>query len=145
MKGRKPDLGNVIPMKGDAPKPVPEAPEIMSEEGRRVWDRLAPIMARKDRLEEHHVEMFAVYCEAAADVMRFTIELLDYGFNYTVTTRNGQQEKKRAAWGQRQDALSTMRQVSALFGMSPVDERRMASDGQGDLLSMLEAQLNGSH
>lgn len=144
MKGAKPKLDNVIPMKGDAMRQTPDAPDFMSDEGRAVWDRLAPIMVRKERLEPHFEDMFAVYCEAAADFIRFTGEVAAFGSWYEVETRNGMQQKKRAVWGLRQDAMATMQRLSAVFGLSPVDEKRFSISGQGDLLAELEKTLNGT-
>jgi len=144
MKGPKPKPSNVIPMKGDATRPVPDAPAFLSDEGKEVWARLAPDMVRMSRLETHYHDLFAAYCEAAADLMRFTIALVDGRYNYTVETRNGAQEKKAAAWGQRQEAIANLRQIGALFGMSPVDEQRLSDGGQGSLLDELQrAMKNG--
>ena len=145
MKGAKPALDNVLPMKGDIRKSVPDAPDFMSSEGRDVWERLASIQVSKERLEPQHADMFAAYCEAVADFIRFTGDLAMMGTYFSVKTRNGDQEKKRAAWTQRQDAIATMRQLSSVFGMSPVDEARFSSGGQGDLFDQIMNQLNGTN
>lgn len=73
MKGAKPKTGNVIPMVGDAQQPIPDPPGYLSDEGKEVWARLAPDMVRLGRLKPHYHDLFAVYCEAAADIMPFTI------------------------------------------------------------------------
>lgn len=99
MKGSKPKVDNVIPMKGDGQRPVPDAPEFMSTEGREVWGRLAPVMMVKNRLEPHYEDLFAAYCEAVADFIRHTGDLAMMGSYYQTKTRNGVQEKKRAPWG----------------------------------------------
>jgi len=144
MKGAKPTMSNVLPMKGDAIR-VPDAPEWMSEEGREVWDELAPAMAIKRRLEKHFERGFAAYCEAAADYMRFTGEIAAFGSYYETETRNGKQEKHRAVWRQREDALSAMLRIGALFGMTPVDETRLSNGAQGDFLDQLrEAMRDGA-
>ena len=145
MKGSKPKVDNVIPMKGDVVRPVPDAPEFMTSEGRDVWGRLAPVMMAKNRLEPHYEDMFAGYCEAVADFIRHTGDLAAMGSYYQTKTRNGLQEKKRAAWGQRQDALATMQRIGALFGMSPVDEQRISNGAQGSFLDELEKALSGKH
>lgn len=143
MKGAKPKVDNVVPMKGDALRHVPDAPDFMSDEGRAVWARLAAMLVAKDRLQPHFADMFAAYCEAVADFIRFTGDIAMMGSYFTTKTRNGDQEKKRAAWGQRQDALATMRQLSAVFGMSPVDEARISAGGQGDLFADILDQISG--
>ncbi|RAP39293.1 hypothetical protein BYZ73_21055, partial [Rhodovulum viride] len=61
-----------------------------------------------------------------------------------VETRNGRQQKKRAVWGQRQDAIATMNQLAARFGMTPVDEARMSAGGQGDLFGEILRTLDGT-
>lgn len=68
MKGPKPKLGIVTPMKGDAVKQAPPASELMSDMGKVVWDRLMPELVKRDRYEAHFQDMFMAYCETAADV-----------------------------------------------------------------------------
>jgi P27 family predicted phage terminase small subunit len=144
MKGAKPKLDNVIPMKGDLMRPIPPAPDLMSESGKAVWERLAAEMIRKDRLEPHHEDMFTAYCEAVSDVIELTSNIAMLGRTYTVKTRNGQQQKKTADWQARQDALANMRQLGALFGMSPVDDSRLQGGGQGDLFDDIMRKINGT-
>jgi len=143
MKGSKPSVSNVIPMKGDLQKPVPDAPEFMSEEGRKVWEQLAAGLVAKDRLEPHHAHMFAAYCESVANFIAATHCLAMEGMYYETQTRNGKQQKKTAPWGLQQEAMGQMQRVGALFGMSPVDERRLGAGGQGDLFNDVMAVLNG--
>jgi hypothetical protein len=49
-------------------------------------------------------------------------------------------------WSVQQESLSAMTRLSALFGLSPVDDARLKSGGgQGDLFDRLMEQLkNGS-
>ncbi len=143
MKGAKPKMDNVVPMKGDAVLHIPEAPEFMSEEGRAAWERVAPELVRKARLAPEWTDMFAAYCEACGDFIRYTGEIAAFGSWYEVETRNGLQQKKRATTGLRQDAIANMTRIGALFGLSPVDEQRMKTVGQGDLFRELMDQING--
>lgn len=145
MKGSKPKVAEVIPMKGAMQRPVPHAPDFMTSEGREVWGRLAPVMMSKNRLEPHYEDLFAAYCEAVADFIRHTGDLAAVGSYYQAKTRNGIQEKKRAPWGQRQDAMATMQRIGALFGMSPVDEQRISNGAQGSFLDELEKALSGTN
>lgn len=108
-----------------------------------MWDRLAPDMVRFGRLEPHHADMFAVYCEAVSDFIELTSNIAMMGRTYEVETRNGRQQKKTADWQARQDAIMIMTRVGALFGMSPVDDQRLATDGQGDLFDAIMDKLNG--
>lgn len=143
MRGRKPTMENVVPMREDMPKPVPAPHDLMSDPAKSVWERLAPELVKFDRLKPHFEDVFAAYCEAVADVIELTSNIALEGRTYSVKTRNGMQQKKTANWQARQDALANMRQLGALFGMSPVDETRLSSGAQGDLFDDLMRQLRG--
>ena len=145
MKGAKPSLDNVLPFKGDTKRPVPPAPDFMSDEGRRVWEELAPHLVQKDRLDPVYEINFASYCEAAADFIRLTGEIAAYGSWFTTKTRAGTQEKHRATWKQRMDTIAIMMRWSAVFGLTPVDEKRIGLVGQGDLFGEMMRQLNGGN
>ncbi|ANP35945.1 hypothetical protein JL2886_01023 [Phaeobacter gallaeciensis] len=144
MKGKKPNLQNVVPMKGDIQKHVPEAPEFLEDEARKVWDELAPELVKKDRLEPLYEYQFASYCVCVANFIAASACLAVEGLYYETKTRNGIQQKKRAAWGIQQEAMAGMRRDAALFGLSPVDEARLGAGGQGDLFDQVMAQLNGT-
>lgn len=141
MKGRKPELRNVLPFKGETARPVPESPEWMTEKAREVWDELAGHLVAKNRLEPQYQYQFAAYCESVANFYNATACLATEGYYFETQTRNGRQQKKVAMWSVQQEAISTMTRLSALFGLSPVDEARLKSGGQGDLFNDLIAQL----
>ncbi|EBA11782.1 P27 family phage terminase small subunit [Roseobacter sp. CCS2] len=145
MKGRKPDLENVIPMMGDVQRRVPDAPEFMSEAARRVWDELAADLTAKVHLEPQFEYQFAAYCESVSNFLAATSVLAIEGYYFETKTRNGVQQKKTAMWGVQQQAMNAMRRDSALFGLSPVDQSRLKAGGQGDLFDDLMNQLkNGT-
>ena len=143
MKGRKPSMENVVPMREEMPKPVPAPHDLMSDAAKEVWERLAPELVKFDRLKPHFEDIFAAYCESVADVIELSSNIALEGRTYSVQTRNGMQQKKTANWQARQDALGNMRQLGALFGMTPVDEARLSSGAQGDLFDDLLRQLRG--
>ncbi len=145
MKGTKPNLENVIPMRGDAPRPVPDPPDLLSDGGKKVWERLAPEMIRQNRLEPHYEDLFAALCEAANDVIELSSNIAMEGRTYSVKTRNGMQQKKTASWQARLDALASLKQLGSLFGLSPVDDKRLSSADQGSLFDQIAAQINGSN
>jgi P27 family predicted phage terminase small subunit len=130
-------------MVGDIQKNVPDAPEYMTDIGRRVWGQLAAGLVAKDRLEPHYVPMFAAYCESVSNFIDATHCLAMEGLYYETQTRNGKQQKKTAPWGLQQEAMGQMQRLGALFGMSPVDERRLGTGGQGDLFAEVLAVLDG--
>ncbi len=141
MKGRKPVLSNVLPFKGETASHVPEAPEWLTSQAREVWGELAAILVGKDRLRPEYSYQFAAYCQAVASYYDATACLAVEGYYYETVTRNGLQQKKRQMWGIQQDSLAAMLRLSALFGLSPVDEARLKSGGQGDLFRDLMEQL----
>lgn len=143
MKGRKPNVGTVVPFKGDAKKHVPDAPEFLSDNARKVWEELAAQLVAKDRLETHYIHLFAGYCESVANFIDATHCLAMEGLYYETQTRNGKQQKKTAPWGLQQEALGQMQRLGALFGLSPVDEKRLGAGGQGDLFDDVLKALNG--
>jgi hypothetical protein len=73
-----------------------------------------------------------------------TGDLAIIGNYYQSETRNGIHEKKRAAWGQRQDALGNMQRIAELFALSPVDEGRLGAAGHGSFLDELEKAMKGN-
>ncbi len=145
MRGRKPDLENVIPLKGDVQRHTPDAPDFMSDAARRVWVELAPDLTAKGHLEPPFEYQFAAYCESVSNFLAATAVVAVEGYYFETKTRNGLQQKKTAMWGVQQEAMNAMRRDSALFGLSPVDQSRLKSGGQGDLFEDLMKQLkNGS-
>ncbi len=144
MKGAKPKLGLVVPMKGERTE-APAAPDWMTVDGRAVWDRLAPELYRRQRLEAHFHELFVGYCEEVAIYMAMTKDIAENGISYeTGAGRNGNQLRQRPEVSIRKAALDQMMRLSALFGFSPVDEKRLATGGQGDLLDLLEQAVCGA-
>ena len=145
MKGRKPDLENVIPMKGDIQKEIPAAPEWLGEIARDVWDELVPELVRKDRMELLFKYQFSSYCAAVSNFITSTNEVALEGHFYdTGKGRNGNQKRKHPALALQETSMNTMRRDAALFGLSPVDEARLGAGGQGDLFDKVVAQLNGT-
>lgn len=142
MRGRKPGIDNVVPLKGDnLNRMVPEAPEFMTDRARAVWGELAGLLVSKDRLRPEYVYQFAAYCESVANFYNATAVLALEGYYFETETRNGRQQKKVAMWSVQQESLAAMTRLSALFGLSPVDDARLKSGGQGDLFETLMNQL----
>lgn len=145
MKGRKPHLDNVIPMKGDMPKEIPEAPDFLCDIGRGVWDELAPELVAKGRIELLYKYQFGSYCAHVANFIQSTNTLALEGLFYeTGKGRNGNQKRKHPALTLQETASAAMRRDSALFGLSPVDSARLEGGDQGDLFDQVMSQLNGT-
>ncbi|MCG7623197.1 phage terminase small subunit P27 family [Epibacterium sp. Ofav1-8] len=145
MKGRKPNLENVIPMKGDMPKEVPAAPDWMDEIARDVWDELVPELVKKERMELLFKYQFSSYCVAVANFITSTNTVAMEGQFYdTGKGRNGNQKRHHPALKLQEASAATMRRDAALFGLSPVDEARLGAGSQGDLFDEVMKQLNGT-
>ena len=146
MKGRKPDLQNVIPMKGDIQKEIPTAPDFLDDIARDVWDELVPELVKKERMELLYKYQFASYCAAVSNFLTSTNTVAMEGQFYdTGEGRNGNQKRKHPALTLQETAMTAMRRDAALFGLSPVDAARLGDGGQGDLFDQVMAQLNGTN
>jgi P27 family predicted phage terminase small subunit len=146
MKGRKPDLQNVIPMKGDIQKEIPTAPDFLDDIARDVWDELVPELVKKERMELLYKYQFASYCAAVSNFITSTNTVAMEGQFYdTGEGRNGNQKRKHPALTLQETAMTAMRRDAALFGLSPVDAARLGDGGQGDLFDQVLAQLNGTN
>lgn len=145
MRGSKPTLDNVIPMKGDmATRHIPEPLPHMAGRAVEVWKELAPLLVAKDRLDPLYLFQFASYCEAVANFIDATFSLSMDGLYYEVQTRNGKQQKATAAFRAQQEAMNQMRRDSALFGLSPVDAARISAGSQGDLFDDIMRKIDGT-
>ncbi|NVK56668.1 MAG: P27 family phage terminase small subunit [Alteromonadaceae bacterium] len=147
MKGPKPNLTNVIPMKPDQGEIMlpPDPPDYMTPEGMDAFIELAPELTRLGRLEKRYIHQFAAYCEAVGGFMRATRDRAIEGDFYKSTGgRNGTQQKRTAAVGLQIDHIKLMNSLSALFGLSPVDEQRLRTDGQGDLFDQIKKAMSGA-
>lgn len=143
MRGSKPTLDNVIPMKGDmAARHIPEPLPHMAGRAVEVWKELAPLLVAKDRLDPLYLYQFASYCEAVANFIDATFSLGVEGLYYEVETRNGKQQKKTAAFTVQMEAMNQMRRDSALFGLSPVDAARISAGAQGDLFDEMLRKIS---
>lgn len=142
MKGRKPATAKVIPMRGeDADLEVLDPPPLMSDAGREVWEELAGLLTSKGRLKREFKFAFAGYCEAVANWIASTNEVTFAGLWYETEGRHGKQQKRTRAAAEQEAAANEMRKWGALFGLSPVDERRVVGDGQGDLFAQLKQAI----
>ena len=144
MRGRKPEAkGTVHEFASAAGMTPPEPPEHLSPEAAAKWRELAPALTRLNRLKPHYHDAFGLYCEAWADFLHHSRTIAKEGRIYLVEGRNGQQEKKKQAVQQRDDARDAMIRIGANFGITPRDDAALGSDGQGDLLAELEDRLSG--
>lgn len=145
MKGRKPNLRNVVPMKGEFKKEVPEPPYVLDDISRSVWDEMVPELVRRDRFDPLYRYQFAAYCAAVSKFLQATNDMAMEGLTYeTGKGRNGNQRRPNPVIATQSGAIGEMNRASALFGLSPVDAARLEGGGQGDLFDEVMKQLNGT-
>lgn len=146
MRGAKPKLRNVVPMRPDdveadrvrksaqrrlinslRPKGLPDDVE---QEYRRVAKILsAPSI---DRLKPQYIDTITEYCRACVRLRHFRTAMPSLNLEvYRVQTRNGDQVKSHPYVAQLNETWRQWRSLVAMLGLSPTDERNMLP-GQGD-------------
>jgi P27 family predicted phage terminase small subunit len=158
MRGAKPKLKNVIPMRPDgsvadedlreqniqrairALQPHGIGPELIRE-----WKRVARILAEPsvDRLKARYLDAIIEYCRVCVRLRHFreampTLQqeiynaaVIDDG-ETVKPTRNGIQIKTHPYVAQMNEAWRQWRSLVAMLGLSPTDERNLIP-GQGDM------------
>ena len=152
MRGAKPKLKNVIPMRPDGAgdEDLREAnirraikllqPRKIDKDLRKEWKRVARILAEPtvDRLKARYVDVILDYCRVCVRLRKLdeampTLQREIY--NAAVgeqRTRNGVQIKAHPFVAQRNETWRQWRSLVAMLGLSPADERNMLP-GQGDM------------
>jgi P27 family predicted phage terminase small subunit len=95
---------------GTAPAtPLPDAAQ-------RIWDRLAPDLIDKHVLTAWDVDMFTVFCDAAATYYECRARMAD---SYAV--KGSASTVANPLWRVARDAAEVMARISARFGLTPSD------------------------
>ncbi len=139
-RGRKQDLSNVAPFPvNDDPQTVhydqakdlrPE--DLLTPAELKVWDRVAPHLAKLGRLKPHFVDSLCEYCRVVRRLADARKNLDKKGWSYFVETRNGGQHKNYPEVAQLNDDWRKWRSLVGEFGLAPAAERGL-SNGQSDL------------
>lgn len=148
MRGRKPKLDNVVPMRGDAERQEDlrhEAierqirklqPRGLSVELRAEWRRVGRLLADPtvDRLKPRFVDTISEYCQAVVRLrtLRAAMPKISMEIYRIDNGRNGAQVKTHPYVAQINETWRQWRSLVAMLGLSPADERNMIP-GQGDL------------
>jgi P27 family predicted phage terminase small subunit len=101
-----------MPAEGETLPPVP-----LSDGAQKVWNRLAPDLEAKGCLSTWDLDMFAVYCNAAATYYEVSERI---GSEY-VSEGSAKNTVVSPLWRVLKDAAETMRVVGAKFGLTPSD------------------------
>lgn len=147
MRGAKPKLRNVVPMRPDDVdaakrrraaqmrlirklKPKGLSPELEAE-----YRRVAEILSEPsvDRLKPRFLDTIVEYCRCTVRLnsLRSAMPTLTHEI-YRVKTRNGDQVKSHPYVAQVNEEWRKWRSLVAMLGLSPTDERNLLP-GQGDL------------
>lgn len=107
-------------------------PRGISTEERRVWNRVAPDLARASRLKPLFVDYVLEYCRTKVEMDELRAFIEENGRTYVVHGRNGSQIKNRPEVGQLNEVKRFWNSMVAQLGMSPATELRF-NDKQGSL------------
>lgn len=157
MRGRKPNVDNVIPMRPDDPDGHEAArlrataraviqlrPKGLSADLRKEWNRVALLLAEPtvDRLKPRFVDVIIEYCRATVRLrlLRETMPTINMEIYRVEAGRNGTQVKTHPYIAQINETWRQWRSLVAMLGLSPADERNMIP-GQGDLFDESDRYL----
>lgn len=157
MRGAKPKLKNVVPMReADDPRSAVarEAtvrhairalmPRGMSKDLQAEWRRVARILADPsvDRLKPRYVDVICEYCRATVRLRTLRDAMPTVAAEvYRVKSRNGDQIKSHPFVAQVNEQWRQWRSLVAMLGLSPTDERNLLP-GQGDLFDESDGYFN---
>ena len=152
MRGAKPKLKNVIPMRPDdvdAAKVRRTAirrainklmPRNLPADIKDEYKRVAEILADPtvDRLKARYIDVIIEYCRATVRLRGFRDAMPTLNLEiYRVKSRNGDQVKSHPYVAQLNETWRQWRSLVAMLGLSPTDERNLLP-GQGDLFDESE-------
>ena len=97
-----------------------------------VWNHIAPMLSMIGRLKPHFVDALSEYCIVRNRLLEARKYLDENEWRYVTQGRNGTQYKSRPEVAQLNDDFRKWAMLAARFGLTPTDERSMASS-QGNL------------
>lgn len=128
------------PAASDRPALSVEAPEWISEAGRKVWDRLAPRLVQLKLLTRTDAETFGRYCQNFARWLKMQTRLDELGEVYEIETASGLVRRADPAYMIADRLEKQLTTAEANFGLNPAERQRLfaaraagASAGLGDL------------
>lgn len=152
MRGAKPKLRNVVPMRPDdaeterlrkaAQRKAINSlrPKGLSAEVEAEYRRVAKILADPtvDRLKARYIDTIVEYCRVCVRMRQLREAMPTLNLEvYRVKSRNGDQVKSHPYVAQVNEAWRQWRSLVAMLGLSPTDERNLLP-GQGDLFDESE-------
>lgn len=90
-----------------------------------IWDRIAPLLAAHDYLNDLFVDTLVEYCSVVEALDRNKKYLREHGETYSTKTRNGLQIKSRPQVAQVHELRRTLRGYVTDFGLSPQARKQL--------------------
>ncbi|WP_426994463.1 P27 family phage terminase small subunit [Methylomonas sp. CM2] len=84
-----------------------------------IWDRIAPLLAAHDYLNDLFLDSLVEYCRVVHSIDKVVRYLRQHGETYSTETRNGLQIKSRPQVGQLNELRRMLRSYVSDFGLSP--------------------------
>lgn len=84
-----------------------------------IWDRIAPLLAAHDYLNDLFVDSLVEYCRVVHSIDSIVRYLRQHGETYSSETRNGLQIKNRPQVGTLAELRRMLRSYVSDFGLSP--------------------------
>lgn len=153
MRGRKPDLKNVVPLTGNGVDDIEQrqamvkrqvkalCPRGLSKEERGEWRRVGAMLAAPhlDRLKPHFVDTIKQFVRANMELNKLWDSMPEAGRRFYKPVKEGENSRNGTELLrphpnviQFDRTFARWRQLVAMLGLSPQDERSMMP-GQGDL------------
>lgn len=90
-----------------------------------IWDRIAPLLAAHDYLNDLFMDTLVEYCRVVHSIDRYVRFLRDNDETYSTHTRNGEQIKARPEVGQLNEARRMLRSYVSDFGLTPQARKQL--------------------
>jgi hypothetical protein len=162
MRGRKPDLKNVVPMRQDAAADVAQRQAIIDRQVRKLmprgftkeeraeWKRVGRMLAAPhlDRFKPHFVDSIKQFVRANLELNKLWDSMPEPGRRFYKPVKEGESSRNGTELLrphpnviQFDRTFARWRQCVAMLGLSPQDERNMMP-GQGDMFDAADQYFN---
>lgn len=108
-----------------APPARSSAPARLSEEGRRIWDALAPELERMKFLRSSDQGAFERYCDTLASYWRVTLELREVGETYETESAHGRMLRVHPKFAVQDRLARRLDQLEDRFGLTPAARQQI--------------------
>lgn len=116
----------------------PQPPEWLSDDGRKIWDDIAPRLANMKILQIIDATTFGRYCQDFGTWVQLQHILREEGTTYESESPHGTYRRSHPAFMQADRLNRTLISMESGFGLNPADRQRLfaaraAAANQGNL------------